>query len=119
MDKSSSVIWEGYEYIEENEQFLEIVIDEREEFEDHAVYVSGILLQTKREMESKEIVQYPEFGREHINSSGETYIIRERCIHKLLKKIPLRNSLSSENELIQVPSDNSHILYIPPLRQRR
>ena len=119
MEKSSPVIWEGYEYIEENEQYLEIIIDEREEFEDELIYLSGILLQTKREMESKEITQYPEIGREHINSRGESYVIRERCIHRLLKKIPLRNSLSSENELIQVPSNNTHILFIPPPRHRR
>ena len=119
MDKSGSIIWEGYEYLEEKEQYLEIHIDEREEFDDNMIYTSGILLQTKREMESKHIEQFPEIGREHINSRGETYIIRERCIHRLTKKIPLRNSLSSENELIKVPSDNTHILFIPAPRNRR
>ena len=119
MEKSKEVIWEGYEYLEEEEEFLEIHIDEREEFEDNMVYTSGILLQTKREMESKHIEQFPEIGREHISSRGETYIIRERCIHRLLKKIPYRNSLSSENELIKVPSDNTHYLFIPPSRNRR
>ncbi|MCL1827794.1 MAG: hypothetical protein FWG20_07165 [Candidatus Cloacimonetes bacterium] len=108
-------LWIGYDYLEEKEPFFEIQTDERylDDFE------IDVICQTKKEMDTKYIEQIPDFGIEHISSNGDVYIVREKCIHRLAPKVPMRTTLSHDNELLKEPADPTRFLYIPPLKRQK
>ena len=109
------LLWEGYEYLDEMEQFLEIqTMYKSSKFELQRRFTE-VVFQTKKEMDEKKIIQYPEFGIEHVSLNGERYVIRENCIHKIKKNHHMITILSGNNELLTVPSDHHNYLYCKPL----
>ena len=107
-------MWDGYEYLEEKEPFFEVLTDNGI-LDDYEI---DVICQSKKEMDSKHIVQIPDFGIKHISNNGDVYIVRERCIHRLTQKVQMRTTLSHNNELIKEPEESSRFLFIPPIRRR-
>jgi len=105
---NKNITWEGYDCTNEREEFFEVLI-ENDSFVSETLF--NVLLQTRKDMKTKNIEQLPEFGIKYTSSEGETYIIRERCIHKFYNKFPRRYSINGNNELVKVPFDAVNFLF--------
>jgi hypothetical protein len=105
-------IWEYYEYAGEREQFLDVYTYDQITDESEMNLLKELLLQTKNEMESKTVPQFPEIVRQHSDADGEIYLIGKNIFQKVYKKSYLTHTLSSKNEVVLTPADNSKIWFL-------
>ena len=106
MNRDRRILWQGNEYVEENEPYFEVVpCDLPEDFDDIEC-LANLLHQTKKEMNNQTIPQFPDSARWHTEKDGSKFIIVKNGFQKIsLNKKTLINTLSDKNELIQTSID--------------
>jgi hypothetical protein len=107
-------IWDFFDYIDEQEQFLEYFPCEKKltEEEDECLYT--LMMQTKKEMEKGSIKQNPTFIHKYTDNNGQSYLISKNWFVKVLKKSNFVNTKTDKNVVVQTPTDPNQIWFISP-----
>ena len=107
-------IWEGLDYAEELEPFIDAITCGHKTEEQDLLCLTQLLLLPQKEIDGSEIPQNSDFIRTFTDQHGESYLISNNSFQKIFKKSQFINTMSLKNEVIQTPTDAAQIWFISP-----
>ena len=114
MDELLFPLWEGLDYAEEEEQYIDVFTCGSLESEVEMECLRDLLLITQKDLAPNFQLRFQDITRKHTEMNGDSYLVSRNSLQKINKKIALINTLSTHNELIQTPSDASQIWFLSP-----
>ena len=113
MQKRFHDIWNGIEFSENKEEYIEYIPNGYpKEIEEVECLVELLLLTSKKDYIDN-LPQVSEPVLKHTEIDGSNYLISKNGFQKLIpNKFSMLNTLSGKNELMQIPSDPNRIWFI-------